>query len=412
MSFIIAAIPVFLILIAIELIADKVRGTGYYQFNDALNSLNLGVLSRVSGILLAAIPISAYYWLYHNHAIWQLSDQSIAVWFFAFIAYDLGYYWVHRLGHRVSVMWGSHVVHHSSEEYNLTTALRQTSTPSLFGWIIYLPMAVIGVSPELAVACGSLNLIYQFWVHTRHVDKLPQWYEAIFVTPSHHRVHHALNRDYIDKNFAGVFILWDKLFGSFQPEKNEVKIVYGVSHQLKSWNPVWANFQVYWNLCIDALHTRKIKDKIKVFFMPPGWRPSDVKQKFPRRYATTKTMVKYDVEISSSYKAYLLIHFIVFLGLIFAFILSVASNNLLTNWTLCAVAILNLVVISSIQEQKYWHVWAEPVRVIITAFTLNTMLIPFQINWLTEILLASSILSIISFTRLKRRENEPVHSTS
>ena len=408
MNFIVAAIPFFLLLIVIELIVDKHRGTGYYRFSDAMSSLSLGTFSRITGILTAAIPFSVYVWLYHNHAFWQLDDTSVWVWISAFIAYDLGYYWVHRLGHRVAIMWGSHVVHHSSEEYNLTTALRQTSTPSMFGWLIYLPLALLGISPTLLVACASLNLIYQFWVHTRHIDKLPQWYEAIFVTPSHHRVHHALNRDYIDKNFAGVFILWDKLFGSFQAEKPEVDIVYGVSGQLNSWNPVWANAVVYWQLVCDAWHTGSVVDKIKVFFKPPGFRPTDVNQQFPRKYATTKTLIKYDVALTNATKLYLLCHFVVLLALVFAFILQTANYSLALNTVICALATFNLLVVSAMQEQKQWAKWGEPVRLFATASAL-WLLIPEPSVTVSAMLLIGVFSSLVGFYRFPviTHQNKP-----
>ena len=374
MNFIVAAIPFFLLLIAIELVVDKIKGTGYYRFSDTIASLNLGIFSRIIGILLAVIPLSAYVLVYQHYALWQLDENSILVCLFAFVVYDLGYYWVHRLGHQINVMWGSHVVHHSGEEYNLTTALRQTSTPAAFGWLIYLPLAVIGISPLLLIACGSLNLIYQFWVHTRLINKLPAWYEAIFVTPSHHRVHHALNRDYIDKNFAGVFILWDKLFGSFQPEKPEINIVYGISTQLKSWNPIWANFQVYWQLLLDAWHTQNWLDKVKVFLMPPGWRPTDVKQLHPRQYATTKTLIKYDVPLTTRTKAYLLVHFVLFIAMVFAFILQTGNYPLTLNVSICTLAIFNLSVISAMQERKDWVKWSEPVRLMVTSYAVWALL--------------------------------------
>ncbi|WP_286265806.1 sterol desaturase family protein [Thalassotalea atypica] len=388
MSLILFAIPLFLLLIIIELIVDKMRGTQFYQFNDAINSLSIGIFSRITGILKAAIPISFYFYLYENFAIWSLSEQSLLVWFFAFVAYDLAYYWSHRLNHRIGVMWGSHVVHHSSEEYNLTTALRQTSTPSLLGWTLYLPLALIGVSPTVAIACGSLNLIYQFWVHTRHINKMPSWYEAIFVTPSHHRVHHALNRDYIDKNYAGVFILWDKLFNSFQAEKDNVSIVYGVSHQLKSWNPIWANLQVYSCLLSDALNTRSWRDKIVLWFKPPGWRPDDVTASHPRGWVTTKTMNKYDVALSPYLKRYLLAQFIIVIGLVLAFFISAHSLSLPMNATLCLLATLNLVVISGVQEQKGWALWFEPIRILSTSLAVYLALDALEVEngiWLTSV---------------------------
>ena len=374
MAFIIAAIPFFFLLIAIELIVDKVRKTGYYQFNDAINSLNLGVFSRVTGILKAMLPLSVYVWLYNEHRLIELPNDHWAVWIVAFVVYDLGYYWVHRLSHRISIMWASHVVHHSSEEFNLTTALRQTSTPALFAWVIYLPMAVLGVSPELAVACGSLNLIYQFWVHTRHVDKMPQWFEDLFVTPSHHRVHHALNGPYIDKNYGGVFILWDKWFDSFKAEQDDIKTVYGVSYQLNSWNPFWANLQVYKNIILDAWHTQHWMDKLKTFVMPPGFRAADLKQHYPRKYANSKTLVKYDVQISHSMKSYVLAQFAILIGIVFIYIINIGNLSLIHNIALCVFAMYHCWVISVLQESKLYGVTVEVLRLLSTCAVLFWML--------------------------------------
>ncbi len=363
MNFILAAIPFFFLLIAIELVTDKIRGTGYYRFNDAINSLQLGILSRASGILKALIPLSIYVFCYEQFRFLTLDDSSYFVAISAFVLYDLGYYWVHRLSHRINIMWGSHVVHHSSEEYNLTTALRQTSTPALFAGIIYLPLAFLGVSPALLIACASLNLIYQFWVHTRHIDKLPQWFEAIFVTPSHHRVHHGLNRDYIDKNFAGVFILWDKIFGSFQAEKPDLTTVYGVSQQLKSWNPIWANFQVYTNLWQDMMHTRSWLNKLKVWFMPPGWRPEDAAAANSRAYATTKTLVKYDIQLNNQEKFYILLQHASTISFTFWLLLNLTTLPLATGISLAFFVIYSLYTIACLQEKQRFAQWLESIRI-------------------------------------------------
>ncbi|MFD2165036.1 sterol desaturase family protein [Thalassotalea euphylliae] len=406
MHLILAAIPFFLLLIAIEIFLDRKRGTGYYRFNDAIGSLNLGIFSRITGIAKAAIGISVYYWLYHNVALFNLPMDSYLVWAFAFIAYDLAYYWEHRLNHRIAIMWGSHVVHHSSEEYNLTTALRQTSTPSIFGWLIYLPLAFIGVSPEMAIACGSLNLIYQFWVHTRHVDKMPNWYEAIFVTPSHHRVHHALNRDYIDKNYAGVFILWDKLFGSFKAESDDIDIVYGVSGQLNSWNPIWANCQVYFNLMQDAWRTGSWRDKVKVFFMPPGWRPSDVNKTHPRKYATTKTMVKYETHTSRYTTIYLAAQFIVFVGLVFVLLLQSQHWDLNTNLLLCIIATFNLWVISAMQSNTGWVKFSELARLLINAMAVIYLIPAAMLSMALGIVASFTLFSALSFIRIYQTETD------
>lgn len=376
MEIILAAVPLFLLLIAVELIVDKKRGTGFYRFNDAINSLNLGVISRLTEILKLLLPLSAYVWIYQNFATWQLPEHSIAVWLFAFVVYDLGYYWVHRFSHEIAIMWGSHVVHHSSEEYNLTTALRQTGTPAIFAWIIFLPMAFIGVPPTLLLAVGALNLIYQFWVHTRHIKKLPDWYESIFVTPSHHRVHHALNKEYIDKNYGGVFIIWDKVFGSFAPEKPDVDIVYGVSDQLNSWNPIWANVKVYKNIFIDAWHSRHLKDKLKTFVMPPGWRATDVQQKVPRTYATSTDLVRYDVSLTTASKGYLLAQFVLMIILVFVLLLMVPEMTLSISIGLAFYAIFHCWVISTLQENKPYASWLEPLRILTVSLILGWLMAP------------------------------------
>ena len=374
MAIILAAIPLFFLLIAIEIYVDRKRGTGYYQFNDAINSLQVGTLSRLVGLLKALVPFTLYVYVYENWRLLTVSDVSMLSWIFAFVIYDLGYYWVHRLSHRINIMWGSHVVHHSSEEYNLTTALRQTSTPALFGALVFIPLALIGISPMMLVACGSLNLVYQFWVHTRHVDKMPNWYEAIFVTPSHHRVHHALNRDYIDKNFAGVFILWDKWFGSFQAEKQEVNIVYGVSHQLKSWNPLWANCQVYLNLWRDSIATKNWLDKVLVWLKPPGWRPEDVQTSHPRGYVTTKTMKKFDVSLSLAEKRYVLFQHASCVLMAFSFLLALAQFTTMTMVLVSLFAIFSLYVISCLQERRSFARLLEAARLLATGVVVMWIL--------------------------------------
>lgn len=294
-------------------------------------------------------------------------------------------------------MWGSHVVHHSSEEYNLTTALRQTSTPSLLGWTMFLPLSILGVPPEVAIACGALNLIYQFWVHTRHINKMPKWFEAVMVTPSHHRVHHALNRQYIDKNYAGVFILWDKIFDSFQQELDDVEIVYGVSHQLKSWNPLWANVQVYYHLFLDFLGTKSWRDKCKVWFKPPGWRPEDVNKSHPRPYITTKTMKKYDVTLSSSIKGYLLAQYLIFLVLTAIFLTLVPTLSYSMILPVCFLATMTLVIISGIQEQKTWALWLEPIRIISSCALFYWFMVDYQATDYVWLLSMVCLISLVLF---------------
>jgi len=397
MSFIVAAMPFFLLLIFIELVIDKIRDAGFYRFSDTLASLNLGIFSRFIGLITALITLSVYAYFFEYFSISQWADDTFITWLFAFILYDLVYYWGHRLNHRINILWGSHVVHHSGEEYNLTTALRQSSSPSIFGWVLFLPLAILGIPPIVIACCASLNLIYQFWVHTRHINKMPAWFEAVMVTPSHHRVHHALNRQYIDKNFAGVFIIWDKLFNSFQAELEDIDIVYGVSHQLKSWNPVWANLQVYYLLWQDVVNTKAWQDKLAALLKPPGWRPKDMIEQYPRSWVTTKTMVKYDVPLTLSQKGYVLGQYLTFLVLTFYFLTHTAAFTLPILISASLVGILNLVVISALQEQKRQVKWLECFRLALTAIVV-LMLVPIEhISYGIGITLSIVVASIIAF---------------
>lgn len=294
---------------------EKVKGTDYYRVNDSINSLTAGVLSRMTGIIKLLLPLTIYVLAHEQLALFQL-PSTWWMWLSAFLLYDFFYYWNHRLGHEMNILWAAHVVHHSSEEYNLTTALRQSSS-SFFSWIFYLPMALLGFEPKVLIAVGSLNLIYQFWVHTRHIPKLG-WYEWVFVTPSNHRVHHAQNQIYIDRNYGGVFILWDRLFGSFQEELDEDKPIYGIRKALKSWNPLWANVHVYSQLFKDCWHTKRWQDKLLIWFKRTGWRPADVEQNYPLSRVDLSQFKKFDIQLSLSNKLYSLLQYllIVLIGLL------------------------------------------------------------------------------------------------
>ncbi|MEH6571077.1 MAG: sterol desaturase family protein, partial [Halioglobus sp.] len=195
------------------------------------------------------------------------------------------------------------VAHHQSEDYNLTTALRQTSTGFLFGWVFYIPMYLLGIPAEVVVTVGSLNLIYQFWVHTEHVPKLG-WYEKVFVTPSNHRVHHAQNDLYLDRNYGGVFILWDRLFGTFQEELSEAPCIYGIRGPLRSWNPARAITHIYFDMARDSWNTARWKDKFRVWYARTGWRPEDVSHRFPRRKNDLDSFKKYDPKINPAVSWY------------------------------------------------------------------------------------------------------------
>ncbi|HWV09048.1 MAG TPA: sterol desaturase family protein, partial [Pseudomonas sp.] len=311
MNYILYAVPFFFLLIALELLADRWRGVRTYRLADSINSLSAGVLSTTVGLLTKTVGLLTYTLVWQQAAVFELSADNPWVWVGAFVFYDFCYYWNHRLGHERNVLWAAHSVHHQSEDYNLSTALRQTSTGFIFGWIFYVPMALVGVPPLVFLTVAALNLLYQFWVHTRHIPKLG-WFEWLFITPSNHRVHHAQNPVYMDRNYGGVFIVWDRLFGTFQEELDEEPVIFGVTTPLASWNPLWANLQFYSVLWQDAVRAGSWWDKLRIWFMRTGWRPADVAARYPQQKPDLSRFVKFEVPLSRYRQVYAALQFVVY----------------------------------------------------------------------------------------------------
>ena len=247
---------------------------------DTISSLSSGMTNTLKDVLKLSIVIVSYEWMHKNIALYEIKSDLI-MYLSCFVLVDFASYWSHRWNHEINVMWNRHIIHHSSEEFNLSCALRQ-SISGLLGiyFFLYVPMALIGVDPIVVSVVAPLHLFAQFWYHTRLINKMG-FLESIIVTPSHHRVHHAINPEYIDKNYAAIFIVWDKLFGTFKEEDPSIPPVYGVKKPVRTWNPFFINVQHIWQLTKDAWRTRRLLDKIKVWFMPTGWRPKDVIKKHP-----------------------------------------------------------------------------------------------------------------------------------
>lgn len=269
MNPIVFAIPVFLVTILIEAWIARRRRLAVYDTADALTSLHLGVFSQVTGLLVRLVAFGIYVAVYERYRATTLPADSVWVWVGALVAYDFCYYWLHRMGHEVAVLWAAHVVHHSSEYYNLSTALRQTSSGWLLGWMFYLPMAVAGVPPAVLAGVGLIDLLYQYWVHTELIDRLG-WFDRVFVTPSNHRVHHGQNDYCIDRNYGGILVLWDRMFGTFIEERAGEPIVYGVRTQLASFNPLWGNLHYYADLWRESRAAGGWRAKLGVWVAPPG----------------------------------------------------------------------------------------------------------------------------------------------
>ena len=274
------AIPIFMVLIIIEAITAQLKGTPVNHSADMISSLSSGVTNTIRDGLKFGFAIISYSWLVDHITIYRLEPVWLAV-IIAFIVQDFTGYWIHRLNHRVNILWNRHIIHHSSEEFNLSCALRQSISDTIrFSAIFMIPAALLGIPLSIFAIIGPIQLFMQFWYHTRLIDKMG-WLEYILVTPSHHRVHHAINSEYIDKNYSQIFIIWDKIFGSFQLEMKDVPPVYGILRPARTWNPVIINFKHLWQLMKDAWYTQRLMDKLIIWFMPTGWRPNDVAEKYP-----------------------------------------------------------------------------------------------------------------------------------
>ncbi len=275
------AIPGFILLVLLESIIARMKGIQINRGMDTISSLSSGMTNTLKSLLGISIVIVSYDWLVDHLAWYQIEKVNAWVYFLAFIGMDFASYWSHRFNHTINVMWNRHIVHHSSEEFNLSCALRQEIS-ALVGvyFFLLIPMALIGIPANVVAIVAPIHLFAQFWYHTRLIHKMGIL-EHIIVTPSHHRVHHAINKEYIDKNYAAIFIVWDKWFGTFQEELEGVPAVYGTLKPVKTWNPIVINFLHLWQLIKDAWRTSSLWDKIRIWFMPTGWRPGDVKERYP-----------------------------------------------------------------------------------------------------------------------------------
>ncbi|KOF03683.1 sterol desaturase [Roseivirga seohaensis subsp. aquiponti] len=360
------AIPVYFLLIGIELIVHRVQAVKSYRLNDAITNINCGVTSQVTGAFLKVLSIGVYTLIFEKFRIIELQNTAL-VWIMAFIAYDFFYYWAHRMSHQVNLFWGGHSVHHQSEEYNLSVALRQSSTQTVWTFAFYIPMAIVGVHPILLVSVSGFNLLYQFWIHTESINKLPRWFEAIFNTPSHHRVHHARNPKYIDKNHAGTFIVWDKLFGTFKAE--EERPVYGITKNLNSWNPIWANIAHYSDMWSDVKTIPKWSDKFRYVFEKPGWLPDYMGgYRAPEEVDLIKYR-KFDTHTAAKLNVYVLVQYIILLAGTAMFLFNLDKMGTSDKLIFAGVIIYSVVSFGALFENRNWGFAMESLRLIFLALT-------------------------------------------
>lgn len=367
------AIPGFLILVLVELAYGAWKKKQTYTLMDTLSSLSSGMTNIIKDVFGIGLILISYPFLKNTIAITQL-EESTMLYIVAFVCIDFASYWNHRLNHSINVFWNRHIVHHSSEEFNLACALRQSVSALLgFGALFLLPAALLGIPHKVITVLAPLHLFGQFWYHTKHIGKLG-WLEYIFVTPSQHRVHHAINPIYIDKNLSAIFCIWDRIFGTFQEELADEPCVYGTLKPVQTWNPLLINFQHNWGLAKDAWYTKRWADKFRLWFMPTGWRPKDVAARFPRPIVENVfAQKKYAPVYSTKHKLIALFHF-TGITVILGYFLSHFGD--LTYESQVAFGILVITTVFGFTSLMDGYRWAAPFEMVRGLIGLSFLLLP------------------------------------
>ena len=321
MDYITYAVPFFLLALLIELLYGIAINKNTYRLNDAISNLFMGTLRTSNKLIIIGAAGYVFYLAETHFALWRMDATSPFTWIFSFIIYDFFYYWFHRISHERQIFWASHVAHHQSEDYNLSTALRQTGTGAFVSWVFYIPMFLIGIPSYVFISVASINLIYQFWVHSEHIPKLG-WFENYFVTASNHRVHHAQNEQYIDKNYGGVFIIWDRIFGTHKIEDENEACIYGIRGTLNTFNPIWANLHIYVKIIREIWSSQDWKDKIHAPFARTGWTPESLPEIIEKDNFDSSTFKKFDPVISKRHKIYAMFQYLFLTYIFLAFVQS------------------------------------------------------------------------------------------
>jgi sterol desaturase/sphingolipid hydroxylase (fatty acid hydroxylase superfamily) len=396
------AIPTFVVLLLTEIAYGQWSGKQTYVFMDTIASLSSGLTNILKDTLGLVVILVSYSWLSAQLAITHI-NAGLWLYIIAFICIDFASYWSHRLNHKINFFWNQHVIHHSSEEFNMACALRQSISNILgYGALFLIPAAILGIPEQVIAVLAPLHLFGQFWYHTQHIGKLG-WLEYIIVTPSQHRVHHAINPIYIDKNLSAIFCVWDRMFGTFQEELKEEPPVYGVLKPVQSWNPIWINFQHLWGLLQDAWNTKNWEDKISLWFRPTGWRPKDVALSRPKSLITdVHQRDKYQPKATHSLQYWALFHLFATLSLLLLMLYhfeSLNNNEIIVLGFALFAAIFGY---TSVMDRYRWSYAFEWMRLLITFFTLSMalgVLVPsIYWAWMVYVAMASLSLGILQWT--------------
>lgn len=396
------AVPFFLGAIALEYVLAFLTRLPPARLNDAFSSIAAGTLSQLSKIIILSAELALYVFIYDNFNLITLPWDYPGTWYFCFIGVDFIYYWFHRAAHEINIMWAAHQVHHSSEDYNFTTALRQSVVQNYTSAIFYMPLALV-VPPSIFFVHSQFNMLYQFWIHTEIVRSLGPL-EYILNTPSHHRVHHGRNPYCIDKNYGGTLIIWDRIFGTFQAETDE-EIAYGLVHPLDSWDPIWTQLCHFCHIWKTFWETPGLKDKLAVLFKGPGWTPGKPRLGDPADLPEIEYPIqRYDSSLSYWGNVYVLVHFAV---TIVAYQLLIARRMLMSQLHVLGVISYFLFTISSVGalfDNKWYAPYMELFRcllflivdLVLSSQNLDTGVLPTAyIGVIRGIFIASAFLWII-----------------
>jgi alkylglycerol monooxygenase len=410
-AYMLLAIPFFFLLMGIEWFYGYVKKKDIYRLNDSVTNLLVGTGQQVFGLIFKAMLFGLYIWIYENYSLFKIP----ATWWsflLALLAFDFLFYWAHRWGHEMNIFWGAHSVHHQSEEYNLSVALRQSWFHNLVAFPIFLPIPFLGFEPLIFGAAAIVHTLSQFWIHTKLVGKLHPWIEYWFNTPSHHRVHHAVNPKYIDRNHAGLLMIWDRMFGTFKEEETGDEIYYGITTQLKSWNPAWANVHYYIEMFQKA-RQMKWADKFKMIWARPGWLPAymggfqEVKEVDANAYS------KYDAKTNMWFSIYAVLQFAVLLWASTQYMAHYATISVFYKVLFFTLILLTMLIIGGIFENKRWIIYAEYTRLVLAMVSLNTFYYFWHLNWFTVVLVASAIVfvgcvGLLTYSYFNSTKAEPV----
>jgi len=386
MNYVVLAVPVFFLLIGLELFITRLQEKDYYTLSDSVTDLGCGLFQQFTEVALKTFLFAGYLFLYSHWRIFEIQSHSVAAWVGCLLGQDFLYYWFHRKSHEVNAFWAAHVVHHSSEEYNLSVALRQGAFQPVFSWIFYLPLAVIGFPPLMFLTVSSIDTLYQFWIHTRAIGKLGPL-EWILNTPSNHRVHHGRNPKYIDRNHAGMFVIWDRMFGTYVAEQEEP--VYGITTPLRSWNPVWANLHYWVDLAEKARRAARPADKLRLFLARPGWHPADLGGYQPPPEVDPARDQKFATPAPLGLKVYAFVQFVITLAVGSLFMFRQAAWPPGTRWMTVAFIVVSFVAVGGLFERRRWAVPLEVARLAAAVPLVHAAAI-LRASWMPAVVTAAA----------------------